>query len=467
MPRSPLIPTQANLSATTYNMIETQQRPNRVLRSYNSMNMVDPVSRGSQRPRSPKDRSFTKENCGQVEESCDDDEECEEYTAANLFEDIYAHNQARSMRSGRTGAIYVPSRHNTPAPGRRSPSQVAGQQQNSPAMVYRDQALDDRINRFLDSIPTGATAQEDDAQEDLLAENRSLQQRIAALQRTETELLSENQRLLKEKQSLLKGKQDLSQQYVALKKHYETRKRQWQTEIEDVEDEYEARIVDLQQQLFEREEELRQVGRLGTTTTIAKVIPEQSLSSTDISSWINTRSCAWREWAQTFAHRSPNRLRTGLHPVQMAELCLNVNDFVRLRDDGSLPEELLSVRSAGTLLYGMLSNFIMLETLETPFWIFTAIQAASEAELVSPCLARDEFSSMSPMWNSHTAQPPVSASKSSGSARLICLPPLTTGTTMTLSPQFEVSAAMHEQEIPGSKDMENLYSLLMNGKYIL
>ena len=109
--------------------------------------------------------------------------------------------------------------------------------------------------------------------EELAKENRSLHQRIAALQRTATDLLNENQ--------------NLAHKLNSIQKRHESRQKRWKEGLVKTEDELKARIKDLEFRLARQEEELSQIAlsRAGETT----------LGNIDVTSWLATKGNIWRE----------------------------------------------------------------------------------------------------------------------------------------------------------------------------
>jgi hypothetical protein len=194
------------------------------------------------------------------------------------------------------------------------------------------------------------------AESELVQENRSLYQRISALQRTERDLLAENQ--------------DLTRKLAAFKQHHEQKARQWADVLHKKEAEYEARIQELSEKLLE-------------LSTAHSLKAPTILSNDEISAWFREQDAAWNNWATTFGHRNPDRLKTGLHPRQLQELCEEVKEFVRMTEGGGLPSELVSggTPAINTLLNGMLAHFICTEIITSPMWLFVA---ASLGTLESP-----------------------------------------------------------------------------------
>ena len=212
---------------------------------------------------------------------------------------------------------------------------------------------DERINRFLQSMAQQAAQT---AESEVLQENRSLYQRIAALQRTERELLAENQ--------------DLTRKLAAMKQHHERRARQWNEGSRRRDIDYETRMRELGEQL------------LDLVSRHPQTLPG-ILSNEEITTWFDDQDAAWYAWATTFGHQDGQRLSSGLHPLQLQELCGDVRGFVRMTDTGGLPPELLDggKEALHTLLNGMLAHFLCDEILASPMWVFVA---ASLGTLESP-----------------------------------------------------------------------------------
>lgn len=204
---------------------------------------------------------------------------------------------------------------------------------------------DERINRFLHSM---AQQSAQGPEGELVQENRSLYQRIAALQRTERELLAENQ--------------ELTRKFTTLKQHHDCRARQWSEGLQRKETGYAARIREMSEQLLDLPHTLPAI-----------------LSNEQISSWFDDQDAAWNSWSRAFGHHDPERLSNGLHPLQLQEICDNVKGFVRMTDGGSLPPELVhgGKEAIHTLLNGMLANFICTEILASPLWVFDAISLST------------------------------------------------------------------------------------------
>jgi hypothetical protein len=296
-----------------------------------------------------------------------------------------------------------------------------------------------------------------DPTEELAKENRSLHQRIAALQRTENDLLNENQ--------------SLAHKLTSVQKRHESRQKRWKEELVKREDEFRACIKDLESRLAQQEEELSKVAtsRTGETT----------LGDIDITSWLVTKGNTWREWAHEFAHPDPNRIRPGLHPLHLRELCEGVEDFVRLTDDGEFPEELLAIsdgdfRPTQPLLHGMLANFIVSEILGSPFWVFDVISAEA-SELESPSVPR--LNSISPigfridlaMWNFNISPPrearsprPVPAAERLMKPQNIRKLPRLVTSTQPSSVSLGSVMGSSNQSLPSRQTMERLYQLLLD-----
>ncbi|KAJ4400641.1 hypothetical protein N0V85_005710, partial [Neurospora sp. IMI 360204] len=217
-----------------------------------------------------------------------------------------------------------------------------------------------------------------DHDKELMLENRGLYQRVAALQRTERDLLTENQ--------------DLVRQLAILKKHHETRRQQWQDEFQNIKEREKILLIESQQlkaQIMRQEE---QIIDLTCTISNSQLTPTLEptpglLSDQEINAWFAERDETWYAWARDYASRDPNRLSTGLHPLQLHELCDGVKDFVKITDDHKLPSELQvgSTDMVQALLHGILANFICTEALSSPFWVFNAISSGTlESPYVAP-----------------------------------------------------------------------------------
>jgi len=161
----------------------------------------------------------------------------------------------------------------------------------------------------------------------------------------------------------------------------------------------------------------------------------------------------------------------------MTELCHSVKEFVNLTSEGTLPDALLSMKGAQAtqaLLHGMLSDFIVEETLKSPFWVFAALSHGDKIDLESPCLLFNNFQSLTPIglkmpdlpiWNSHLAQPAAKgvSIETQGAKLRMGLPPLTTAIASAPGPKTPghglSDKALH---VPDAHSMENLYRILMN-----
>jgi len=271
---------------------------------------------------------------------------------------------------------------------------------------------------------------------ELLLENRGLYQRIAALQRTERDLLAENQ--------------DLMRQYASLRQHHDVRRRQWRDDFKLREKTFKAQLQQLQDQLAQQEARMTQLAR-SQSKRIAPILAED-----DICSWFDEKDIAWHAWAQDFASHDTARLLS-LHPTQSAELCEDVKDFVKLTEDGRIPEDLLSGghEVVPALLHAMLAHFISNETLASPFWIFNALAVGT---LESPSIPNPK--SLGPMGFKHmdsaifnnVAPSRNTAVPTPGSPHFP--PPLITSMFSQLG--MNVSSL----GMPMKSEMENLYRML-------
>ncbi|KAM7202616.1 hypothetical protein V8F20_004405 [Naviculisporaceae sp. PSN 640] len=322
-------------------------------------------------------------------------------SAVSLVENVgrsYSRNRSRSEASGANSLSQRQarsrSRSNTPTPtptptrgGNYTPRSARSQSTSHHRQTSsRDQGIttNEKVNRFLHSISNTPPPQE--SQTELLLENRSLHQRISALQRNESDLLEQNQRL--------------AHQLESMKKQYDARIRQWKDEVREGRKKLQDRIKDLETEVEEKDQRLQDLG----------LDDEPVLSDEDIMAWFAERTKAWHVWTEEFGHRDPKRVQTGLHPLQLRELCEGVKGFVSLTDGDKLPDELLNgigdgkAKAAHVLLYGMLSHFIIFEALQSPFWVFEAF-SGTVLELESPIVPKNN--SMSPvgfrmdlaMWN--------------------------------------------------------------------
>ncbi|KAL2169526.1 hypothetical protein VTG60DRAFT_5919 [Thermothelomyces hinnuleus] len=314
------------------------------------------------------------------------------------------------------------------------------------------QALDGTAYKSLLSIkPPSPT-------EALIKENSSLHQRIAALQRTESDLLNENQELVRK--------------LASAQRRYNSQQQWWTDEMVKKEDTFNARIRDLEARLAQKEKSL-------SHTTLDR-FPEAALNDTVITSWFATKTETWHEWVNDFVHQEPNRVRFGLHPLQLRELCEGVKHFVRLTNKDELPNELLKLpgsdknSTARVLLHGMLANFIISETFKSPFWVFDAI-AVNAYELESPSVPR--LDSMSPVgfrmdltaWKDFNVAPPrdvkplrpnpVSNDRLAGPQDGRQFPRLVTSIQ---PPNLSTNPAMSllGRELPSRQAIESLYQIL-------
>ena len=265
--------------------------------------------------------------------------------------------ESRDQSRSRTVATTTAHRERSQSTHSRSamPRDSTGTPNGRNATNDRSMA-DERINRFLQSMAHQAAQT---AESEVLQENRSLYQRIAALQRTERELLAENQ--------------DLTRKLAAMKQHHERRARQWNEASRRKDIEYETRMREMGEQL------------LDLVSKHPQTLPG-ILSNEEITGWFDGQDAAWHDWATTFGHQDPQRLASGLHPLQLQELCGDVRGFVRMTDTGSLPPELLAggKEALQTLLNGMLAHFLCGEILASPMWVFVA---TSLGTLESPGIA--------------------------------------------------------------------------------
>ena len=286
--------------------------------------------------------------------------------------------------------------------------------------------LHERVSKFLESIGQPPTRSE--RNERMAKENRSLQKQLASLQRTGQVLMKEKQNLVTQVAALKQKDKETHHAMYQQKNGYEIKmkemeaqlaaqKEEFEEQMKQQKDEFEKQLV---QQKEAHEKELLKIQReenLGTTqqaqqrsssptpsvqtlkpTITPKLTPAAlTPTPTDIASWFTTRRSSWQSWASTNAHPSANHLAE-LHPIQRDELCRGIAHFVRLTADNKLPEPLIACASneqkknennerIRTLLYGMLSNFIIAECLSSPWWIFKALlllSSTTNPEMESP-----------------------------------------------------------------------------------
>ncbi len=286
------------------------------MRQFFSQSQVDSESRSNSKARGPQDNRETREG-----------------------------RESRDQSKSRNVATTTAPRDRSQSTRSRSamPRDSEGTPNGRDATNDRGLA-DERINRFLESMAQQAAQT---AESEVLQENRSLYQRIAALQRTERELLAENQ--------------DLTRKLAAMKQHHERRARKWNEESRRIELEYETRMRELGEQLLE----------------LMSRHPQNFpgiLSNEEIRTWFDGQDAAWHCWATSFGHQDDQRLCSGLHPLQLQELCGDVGEFVRMTDAGGLPRELLAggKEALHTLLNGILAHFLCDEILASPMWVFVA-----------------------------------------------------------------------------------------------
>ncbi|KAK1756708.1 hypothetical protein QBC47DRAFT_341415 [Echria macrotheca] len=247
--------------------------------------------------------------------------------------------------------------------------------------------LNERLARFLSSLGPAT----EDTNAELAQTHRGLHRRLATLKRSEETLLKENQ-LLNANLRLLRQNRDDQQ-------------RRFDERLARERESFEARIRDLERRLAERNERMLLLQSFALPTlptppssrvtpnkiTIASSVPASprtpgALSDVDIAVWFRARSAGWASWVDQFGHRDASRIAQ-LHPLQQAEIHNGVREFVRLTEDNQLPNILAVPPSSSSpntprhhhhnparlLLQGMLTHFIINETLVSPFWVFDAL----------------------------------------------------------------------------------------------
>lgn len=294
---------------------------------------------------------------------------------------------------------------------------------------------DERINRFLQSMAA------QNSESELVQENRSLYQRIAALQRTERELLAENQ--------------DLTRKLAALKQHHERRARQWNEGVRRKEIEYETRTRDLGEQL------------LDMVSRQPQKLPD-ILSNEAISTWFSDQEAAWNSWATTFGHQDASRLASGLHPLQLQELCSDVRGFVRMTDAGGLPLELLNggKEAVHTLLNGMLANFICEGILASPMWVFMATSIGTlESPGVLPGKSLNGFPAVGFRMDMNSFNTVVPARPGPSQVETPRSPQFPPPLITSLLPPSNTTSASY-LGLPMKPDMERLVHMITDGKLV-
>ncbi|KAK0708932.1 hypothetical protein B0T21DRAFT_341278 [Apiosordaria backusii] len=258
--------------------------------------------------------------------------------------------------------------------------------------VDKEMLTDEKVNRFLNSMqhhqspPLPQTSQlgntatlgkpgEIDSLDKLTAENKSLYQRVAALQLTERELLAENQKLIRQVAALNHQLAVAWEELEVTKQQQEAHNHHWRKALTEKEDQYQKRIHELGAQLIE----------LSSTHPNPKK-SKPLLSNEEIATWWTDQDAAWRAWARAYGHHDPNRLVDGLHPAQLKDICEEVRGFVQLTNVENLPVAILHGGNEGvhTLLQAMLANFFCSEILGNTYWVFTA---ASLGTLGSPSVS--------------------------------------------------------------------------------
>ena len=357
----------------------------------------------------------------------------------------------RSRSASRASELQASDMGSTPGSVRKPRSTTRNQHERIRAAHSQSRAASrELVDRYLQGLPSIDPVRE------LSLENTSLQQRIAGLQRIERDLLTENHSLL--------------QQLNSAKRQNDLRRRKWKEELQEKDKAYQTRIAALEESLARKDREL-------THHVTIRSQKDLLLSDEQVTAWFATRASSWQAWVEDFVHHDPMRIQSGIHPVQMLELCESVSTFVRLKDEG-LPEELVNgngatgVKPAHLLLHGMLANFIISETLESPFWVFAAL-ACCGVELESPSILTED--SMSPIgfrmdlatW--HNVAPPRSSRLPPMSARLMSepqggRPPAGVGgvPALTLNTK-DLQSRASDASTPGRMVMENLYRLLGSG----
>ncbi|KAK1756710.1 hypothetical protein QBC47DRAFT_168655 [Echria macrotheca] len=229
------------------------------------------------------------------------------------------------------------------------------------------QLVEERLSRYLQTVGQ-ATG---DPNKELARQNHGLHQRVAALQRNE--------------QHLVKDNRDLNSHVASLMEKEDTQRRKMEDELREKAS-LEARIKELEEQVASQNQRITRLTAQAGPPRITML-----MSDADVASWYETRAASWAAWVDEFVHSNPNRLDE-LHPIQQKEVYGNIQSFVRFTQDGKLPEPLAgssegTFNTAHLLLNGMLNDFIVTETLTSPFWVFEALSKQS-FDLESPTVER-------------------------------------------------------------------------------
>ena len=268
------------------------------------------------------------------------------------------------------------SQESTPHPGFEdeplTPVAETPMAQRHDGPVFNKMLLNEKINKFLNTITHTSS------DEGLAYDNRNTRQRAKHAEREEHHLV----RSLKENQA--------------------AQRKQFEEELREKKEALESRIRELESQLAEKDNRILELA--------AQVPPPPApvpaaMTDADVTTWYETRSSSWLAWVDEFVHPNPDRM-SELHPLQQQEVLEGVRRFVRLTDDGRLPAPLASVirRDSSSLnvtrilLRGMLTDFLVTETLESPFWVFSALSKQAvdvESPMMQGSQGSDSF--VSPM----------------------------------------------------------------------
>lgn len=288
----------------------------------------------------------------------------------------------------------------------------------------------DRVAMFLQSMAP-KVPNPNDQDKVLKMENRGLYQRVAALQCVERELLAETQ--------------VLSRQLAADRQHHNARRQHYRDELRKKE--VQVRALEAKIRLLEG-------------TLAPKLDP--LLADDEIAAWFQNHDIAWHTWAEEYSHRDPERLTTGLHPMQLSELYEGVCNFVQFTDEGKLPLDLWTggIDAVRTLLQGMLTHFICNEAFATPFWVF---DATSIGVLESPATLPSMKGSLTPAFRADFGlfsdiSPMRPNMATPGSPHY---PP-----TLITSMIPPLGGASSSLGLPGRREVDHLYDMLSRGKIL-
>jgi len=328
--------------------------------------------------------------------------------------------------------------------------------------------VNERLGQFLQGLGQASG----DPNKLLVQENKGLHQRVAVLQRNEDDLR--------------KDKQELNMHVISLQESQEVQRRRFESELTLKQSTLETRIKELEEQVANLQPNPALLPAAQPEPGLSDEAPSSaapSMSNADVAAWFSSRGASWTSWVEEFAHHNPNHI-TELHPLQQQEILGSIKTFVRLTADGNLPAPLNpnsqrpeSTNTTRLLLGGMLSNFIVSETMVSPFWIFSALSKQgfdvesprSYSELGSPIGFRSDYATYTNTGFS-ACPSPYSVPPAPTTARSISMltprtgPPRITprfAPMLPLSPPLSTKAQTCLYNLPVRNEMEDMLTLLM------